>query len=178
MLFRPRQPKKFLFANIQGVIPKRKSEIAQTVGQTIEKELLTHGDLKKVLQSIDLREPLKPFLEEKIDMLIQKKIAAINPMIMAFIPAEMLNKIKQTILEEIIAAIPEMTEKFGDTLAANISISNLVVENINQFDLARLEKMIVDASNKEFRFIEYLGGIVGVAIGLTQTIISQFILNH
>ena len=65
-------------------------------------------------------------------------------------------------------------EKVSDSFINHLPVSELVVSNINKFDLARLEKMIVDASNKEFKFIEYLGGVVGFIIGILQMTIMQF----
>lgn len=175
MLFKPRSPISILGFNFQGVIPKRRGEIAETIGKTIENELLTKGDLLNAIKNVDLREPLRPLLTIKIDELVQQKLATINPMLMAFIPKETLENIKKMILEEVISAVPEITEKLGGHLTAGLPISELVVKNISQFDLDRLEKMIVEASHKEFKFIEYLGGVVGILIGLIQTILSELV---
>jgi len=171
MLFRPRISKRILGFSFQGVIPKRRSDIAQVVGKTIEQELLTHGDLQAALKKVDLQDTLRPMLQEKIDLMVKEKIASINPMLMAFLPNELLEKIKKTILDEILNTLPQIIDKLGGSFVKSLPISELVIQNINKFDLARLEKMIVDAANKEFKFIEYLGAVVGVIIGLLQMII-------
>lgn len=171
MLFRPRISKRILGFSFQGVIPKRRSDIAQVVGKTIEQELLTHGDLQAALKKVDFQDTLRPMLQEKIDLMVKEKIASINPMLMAFLPNELLEKIKKTILDEILNTLPQIIDKLGDSFIKSLPISELVIQNINKFDLARLEKMIADAANKEFKFIEYLGAVVGVIIGLVQMII-------
>lgn len=171
MLFRPRTSKRFLGFSFQGVIPKRRGDIAQIVGKTIESELLTHGDLQAALKKVDVRESLRPILQEKIDLMVKEKIASINPMLMALLPKELLEKIKKTILDEILNTLPQIIDKLGDSFIKSLPISDLVIQNINRFDLERLEKMIVDAADKEFKFIEYLGAVVGVIIGLLQMII-------
>lgn len=168
MLFRPRVSQRILGFTFQGVIPKRRSDIAQVIGKTIEQELLTHGDLQEALKKVDAKEALRPILQEKIDLLVKEKIASINPMLMALMPKELLEKIKKAMLEEILNALPQIIEKLGDSFIKSLPISELVIQNINKFDLERLEKMIVDAANKEFKFIEYLGAVVGVLIGLLQ----------
>lgn len=173
MLFKPRVQKKILGISFQGVIPKRRHDISVTIGKTIETELLTHNDLQLALKKININEVVKPLLQEKVNQMIDQKIASINPLLMSMLPTSMLNKIKETILEEILIALPDLIEKFGDAFVKNLPISELVVNNIDKFDLARLEKMIVDASNKEFKFIEYLGGFVGVVIGIVQVLIMQ-----
>ena len=173
MLFRPRMAITILGFTFQGVIPKRRGDIAKIIGKTIEEELLTRGDLQNVLKKIDLSETVKPLLQEKINRLIDQKITAISPMLMSFLPKEMLEKIKASILEEILNALPELMEKLGDSFINKLPISELVVNNINKFDLERLEKMIVETSDKEFKFIEYLGGVVGFIIGVIQVIIVE-----
>ncbi|MBC7076213.1 MAG: DUF445 family protein, partial [Syntrophomonadaceae bacterium] len=39
---------------------------------------------------------------------------------------------------------------------------------INSFDLNKLERMIREVSSSELRFIEILGGILGLIIGIFQ----------
>lgn len=175
MLFRPRLEKKILWLTFQGVIPKRRGDIAEVVGKTIEKELLTHGDLQAALKKVNIDEAIKPLLQEKINSMIDQKLTAISPLLVSMLPKSMLEKIKTSILEEILTALPELIDKFGNSFINNLPISELVVNNINKFDLARLEKMIIDASNKELKFIEYLGGIVGFLIGLIQVGIMEFL---
>lgn len=175
MLFRPRLEKKILWLTFQGVIPKRRGDIAEVVGKTIEKELLTHGDLQAALKKVNIDEAIKPLLQEKINSMIDQKLMAISPLLVSMLPKSMLEKIKTSILEEILIALPELIDKFGNSFINNLPISELVVNNINKFDLARLEKMIIDASNKELKFIEYLGGVVGFLIGLVQVGIMEIL---
>lgn len=175
MLFRPRLEKKILGFTLQGVIPKRRAEIAIIIGKTVEEELLTRGDLQSALKKININDAVKPLLQEKINLMIDQKLTSFSPLLMAMMPSNMLEKIKTSILEEILTALPELIEKLGDSFINNLPVNDLVVNNINNFDIARLEKMIVDASNKEFKFIEYLGGVVGVVIGILQVAIMQLL---
>ena len=41
MLFRPYKEMNFLFFKIQGLIPKRRSEIAVSIADTVQKELIS-----------------------------------------------------------------------------------------------------------------------------------------
>jgi uncharacterized membrane protein YheB (UPF0754 family) len=44
----------------------------------------------------------------------------------------------------------------------------MVEEKISQFELDEIEKMILKIAKKELKHIEYLGGVLGFLIGLTQ----------
>ena len=47
-----------------------------------------------------------------------------------------------------------------------------MVENkINEFDLLKLESIIISISRRELKQIEYLGGLLGFIIGILQGII-------
>ncbi|WP_343089435.1 DUF445 domain-containing protein, partial [Methanocalculus natronophilus] len=53
MLFRPYKPLNFGLFKIQGVLPKRQSDIAKSVGDTIETSLLNDDDLFNALFSLE-----------------------------------------------------------------------------------------------------------------------------
>jgi uncharacterized membrane protein YheB (UPF0754 family) len=90
MLFRPILEKNILGWTLQGVIPKRRSEIAKIIGKTIEEELLTRGDLQTALKKIDLIDAVRPLLQEKINLMIDQKLTAISPLLISMLPSSML----------------------------------------------------------------------------------------
>ncbi len=57
LLFRPYQPIKVPLINLQlqGAIPKRKSEIAAAIGRLVSSELLTGQDLTETLARTEVR---------------------------------------------------------------------------------------------------------------------------
>ena len=52
-----------------------------------------------------------------------------------------------------------------------VNISEIVEEKIIQFDLVKLEEIVVKIVKKELRYIEILGGVLGLFIGLAQGVI-------
>lgn len=175
MLFRPKKTISIFGMKIQGIIPKRRGDLALTVGKTIEEELLTHGDLAKALQKVDVREEIRPIIRQKIDEMIEQKLAKDNPMLMALLPPQVLTNIKKNVEDSIIQAAPELINKAVDSFVHKLPIAELVVTNINGFDLDRLEDLIINSARNEFKFIEYLGGVVGLLIGLLQVLLSQLL---
>jgi uncharacterized membrane protein YheB (UPF0754 family) len=53
-------------------------------------------------------------------------------------------------------------------MGREIRVKRIVEEKINSFDLNKLERMIREVSSSELRFIEILGGILGLIIGIFQ----------
>ena len=50
MLFRPREPVRFFWWSLQGVIPSRHAQLAERIADTVENNLLTQDDLEKAFQ--------------------------------------------------------------------------------------------------------------------------------
>ena len=53
----------------------------------------------------------------------------------------------------------------------NLAISEMVVEKIEALDLASFEDIVIGVVNRELRFIEYLGAILGFLIGIIQGLV-------
>jgi len=58
--------------------------------------------------------------------------------------------------------IPFLGEKLEDIF------KNSVSKEVEKMDDKELEKVVRDIVNKEFRFIEILGGLIGAVVGLIQ----------
>lgn len=172
LLFRPLEPFKILWFSIQGVIPKRRDEIAKSIGETVEQELLSVDEIMdKLIEGTDKTEILE-LLKVKIVALTEGKLPS-------FIPSAFSGMIKKYI-EDIIDdqgedILDEMTEKLVHKATTSISVSTMVEEKIGMLQLDEIEEMILKIAKKELKHIEYLGGVLGLIIGLTQGIIIQFI---
>lgn len=158
MLFYPRKP----ILGVQGLIPKRKEKLAKKIGEIVEQELLSLDDIVKNLD----KEKTYVILKEKIDNIIQNKL----PFLHNLIPDE----IKQSIINEIINNIFYEIKKV-DKISEIISISSIVEDRINSFNIFRLESIIKEVGKKEFVSIEICGAVLGFIIGIMQVVL--FILN-
>ncbi|MDN6742215.1 MAG: DUF445 family protein, partial [Staphylococcus equorum] len=56
-----------------------------------------------------------------------------------------------------------------------INLRQMVEEQINTFDLAYIERLIIDVANKELKLIMLLGFLLGGIIGLLQGVIAIFV---
>ncbi|MDV2583417.1 DUF445 domain-containing protein [Alkalibacillus haloalkaliphilus] len=78
--------------------------------------------------------------------------------------------------------IPNTVEMLFDQLVGKVkqimetfNIAGMVQKEVNQFDVARLEKMVLEITKREFNMITYLGAVLGGTIGFVQGIIVLFI---
>ncbi len=149
---------------VQGLIPKRKSELAKSIATTIEKELFSTNDLLETILTEDNQSQIMGLLKVKIKGAVKDKLppmlALFSSSIMTMIDG-MIEKEGKNILKEVLVHGTSM-------LSEKVKVAELVEEKINSFDLRKLEDIILEIASKELKHIEYLGGILGFLIGLIQ----------
>jgi uncharacterized membrane protein YheB (UPF0754 family) len=174
-LFRPYEPYKLplLPLTLQGLMPKRRPEIAHTIGITVEKELVTVEEIvDQMIEDLDKEELVSIIKSRVIDIAEQKMPAMIPSMFRGMI----FKYIEEAIDENAEAAITEISEQVVHRAAEKVSIGFLVEEKINAFDFRKLEEIVVTVANRELRHIEWLGGVIGFLIGLLQGSLVLFVL--
>lgn len=173
MIFRPLYPVRIPIIGweLQGIIPKRRDEIAANVGKMVEEELISMDDIIEMLAQDENKEKLVFHIKQNVNRIIDEKLPSIVP-----------NFIRQNIFKYTSKSIDEEADKFIESVVKEtidqsevISIAQMVEDKINSFELITLEEMIISISKKELKHIEVLGGILGFIIGIVQGILMLFI---
>ncbi len=167
MLFRPIYPIHIPVLNykVQGLLPKRREEIAVSVGLTIEEELI---DIEQILSKIsndENRESALVSIKAAISVIVNKKIPILVPFI---IRENIITYIEEQIDKEAPNMIENLVKDLYEKTSKDISIGKMVEDKINQIDLTKLEEIIIGLAKRELKHIEVLGGVLGSIIGLIQ----------
>ena len=104
MMFRPLKPIKignFTLPFTPGIIPKNKSRLAESIGITVSKDLLSQEDLEKALLSNDI----KIKIQEAYINFIEKNDTQIDEQIKLLIGEENFNKISRNVKQKITNSI-------------------------------------------------------------------------
>lgn len=175
MLFRPYKEMNFLFFKIQGLIPKRRSEIAISIADTVQKELISLKDITSSLNADELEEKMgtvvDKILEEKLESEITKKF----PMLAMFLSDEIISKIKSMIKTSILENKETIINMFTSYLEEKVDFKKIIIENVEAFSLEKLEEITYSLAKKELKHIEVIGAILGGIIGVFQFAISLFV---
>ncbi len=172
MLFRPINPHKILGMNFQGVFPRRKDEIAKSLADIIEKELLSKDAMMDQLLSEEKIESLKDRLKKVI---VDKLSGIIPPAIAMFMGGDASQVIEKYIDKHGDQIFNELLEEFKHASFDNLDIYSLVKSRIDELDFIEFEKIIFGLMNKELRFVEIIGLFLGGFIGAIQYLITMFI---
>ena len=169
LMFRPINPIKIPILNIEilGLIPKRKNEIAENIGEVVATELLSIDDLINESFSEEDKENLILTAKEKIKSVINAKITLI-PMPFRMMATPYIDKIVDN---EVGPMIENMGEDLLLKIKDKVNIQKIVEEKIKALDLIELEAIIIKVAKKELKHIEILGFVLGALIGLIQAVV-------
>lgn len=157
--------------SLQGLIPKRQTEIAAAIGRIISGELLTGHDIVQSLAREDIREKilvrLKPLIQERV----MCKLPSMIPPSLQTTIADLLSRL---LMNEIDRFLENPGQALGSEEMENIrtEVSSIVENKINSFEMIKLEELIQKVASTELRSIELLGGLLGFLIGVVQGFIA------
>ncbi|MGW8023366.1 DUF445 domain-containing protein [Staphylococcus xylosus] len=102
-----------------------------------------------------------------INNMATKSLNTLMPNFIQFLANKVTQKLTNVIIENASKHISPIMKK--------VNLRQMVEQQINTFDLAYIEKLIIDIANKELKLIMFLGFLLGGIIGLLQGIIAIFV---
>ena len=172
MLFHPRKPLKILGLKIQGIFPKNHLLIAQKLGQVVSRELLSFSEIEKKVTDPRNLEQLRPEIESHIDNFLRVKIKTVFPTLSMFIGDKTINQLKEAFLMELESLFPVLMKSYMNKLEKDLDLEKIVTEKVAGFSTEKLENILDQITKKEFMFLEVIGGVFGLLIGLIQVLIN------
>ncbi len=173
MLFHPRKPINILGFKLQGIFPKNQQLIAQKLGQVVSKEFLSFAEIEAKVINPDNLEKLKPEIEAHIDTFLREKLVKLFPMLSMFIGDKTINQLKSAFLLELENLFPILMKNYMKKLESDLDLEKIVTEKVANFSSEKLEDILNQITKKEFQFLEVIGGVFGLLIGIVQVIFSH-----
>ncbi|MGI6777673.1 MAG: DUF445 domain-containing protein [Acetivibrionales bacterium] len=174
LIFRPINPVRIPVVNIsvQGLLPRRRGEIARTIGEVIEGELVTYEDILDPIMGDETMESIKSELKKKIREVIEKRFT--NIFLRTF------KETAATYIENIVDSdgtemISNFLKKYAQEMPGKINLAKKIEDKINDFEMEYFEKILISIVSKELRHIEMLGAVLGFFIGLVQGLVIVLI---
>jgi uncharacterized membrane protein YheB (UPF0754 family) len=161
LIFRPRRPWRLGPLVLQGIIPRRRDDIAAALAGTISRELIGASDLGRAVDTAENRQALlgavRRALRERLERL----------------PAfpfrdTVLSRVEDAVVRELAAYMDRLGQDpaWAERALSHVPVERVIVERLRSVDLADFERIIIGVSRRELRQIEVLGGILGFVVGL------------
>ena len=172
MLFHPKEPKKILGITFHGIFPKRQQQFAEKLGKLVSEELLSFKEIEeKIINPANLSK-IMPLVEGKIDLFLHEKLKSVFPMISMFIGQNTINQLKLVFMQELETMFPEIIGSYMKHLESELDLEKMVTEKVAGFSSDKMENILNQIMSKEFRFVEIIGGVLGLLIGILQVLIT------
>jgi|AntRauTorckE6833_2_1112554.scaffolds.fasta_scaffold00183_12 uncharacterized membrane protein YheB (UPF0754 family) len=170
MLFRPLQPVKIPLLNIsiQGLLPSRRDELAVSIAESIESNLLSIDTIIDEFDKELIKDELNMIIKETIEKKINKNFKYVMPKMIKDISREILTEIVQ---DEIDNNFDSWMKNLANKMKDEVDLKEMIEEKIKSFPLIRVEEIVLEIADRELKHIEYLGGVIGFVIGLGQLLL-------
>lgn len=173
MLFHPRYPTKILGITFHGIFPKHQSDIAIRIGKMISEELISASDVKEHINQPDKLDQLKVLIEDKIDDYLNQRFPQKHPVLSMFLNDARKKELKGEMMVEVDEAAPQMINQYVDHIERDFDVAEIVTSRVAKLEVDKLEQLMMSILSREFRFVEYIGGVIGFVIGLFQLLLIK-----
>ncbi len=170
MLFHPRKPVRIMYWNLQGIFPKRQRELAVSLGNLVENELVSHEDIQNVVNNPEFISSLNKTINDYLQDILTRKLVSLHPMVSMLLSGDVLESIKKLLARETQKHLPEILQSIARHLENSLDFKEVVKTKVEQFSMDKLEQILFGIMKKEFRFIEIMGAVLGFLIGIFQSV--------
>ncbi|MBN1363690.1 MAG: DUF445 family protein [Syntrophaceae bacterium] len=168
MVFRPLDPKKFLFWTYQGLFLRRREEVTKEFSKLVTQEVLNPRNIiKKVLEGRE-KDRIHLIIRISISQVIDRLTKMVKPVVLAALKSEVLDRVQHEISMEVTS--PETMQRLEDYVGKALDIENTMIENMRRLTNAQFE----DILRSIFKEDEWILIAVGVALGLVVGFIHAY----
>lgn len=176
MLFHPKKPVNILgIYTLQGIFPKNQENVANKIGKMVADELLSSKDLKSHIMTPENVESIVQIIENRVESFFSVKVPERYPTISRLILSEKRKqRIVRELMQEVHETIPLLVDSYFGDLEESFNVEEIIKEKVNDLPSEKLETLLMTLLEKEFKFIEYIGAIIGFIIGWIQVGLVMF----
>lgn len=147
---------------IQGVIPSRRKEFAVGVANMISRNLLASLNISDLVSN----EELLPILKKNLIKSIISYIDSTS----AHKPTPQLSDVISRIVDEIFG---DITISIGEGIEISPEIiESIIIRKLTDMPMCDIDRLITTTARKELKFIEWIGALIGLLVGIIQVFVS------
>ena len=170
MLFKPYHPRGVGFLRWQGLIARRKGDLARAISKTVTERLLTREDLDLMIQKVELRRYLREITDSMIDQRLSGTVRGYR-----LIPEPVRYRVVSVVKDIVAERLPEKMDDVSPGLTGrfitDLDIAKHVEEKIANWPQEEVERVVRAVAQREMKEIEIAGAVLGFLIGLIQALV-------
>jgi uncharacterized membrane protein YheB (UPF0754 family) len=168
MIFRPLEPKKFIFFSYQGLFLRRQEEVSKELANIIANKVLNTENLIRLIfkgKGGDLLVKLVLDNAYKGVENIMREKAPIAPILLG---SEKTQIIKMKVADKIVGIIPEVADRIQYYITDTLKIEATVNERLAKLSKAQFEDILHSVFKEDEMTLILLGAFLGGMVGLLQ----------
>ncbi len=171
LLFRPHRPLRLLGLTFQGVIPRRREELAGSIGHVLKEQVLTSEGLAARLDDPAVAAALIQTLGTAAELAIGERLRYLPRPLARPVVSYLVRSVEQ----EAARFLSHGTESWLPLLLEELDVSAAVRQQLDALSIRQLESLVLELAGRELRHIELLGGVLGFVIGLAQAAVVALV---
>jgi len=166
LVFHPVKAWHLLGFRIQGILPAKKKQLAESLGKLAAKELFSFGEIAEKLTDPANFNRILPMVDEHIDHFLRVKLAEQMPMISMFIGDKTIAELKKVFTAELETLFPVIMKNYISGLEKELNLEKIIREKIECIPIEDIEKLLNINLLNPLRNLSYLAGCFGFLVGL------------
>lgn len=173
LLFRPLEPVRLwpLSVSFQGLIPRRREEIAANVGEVVAEQLFSVDELTERLDMPVLQKEV----ERKVRIAVERWCSRKMGMFPATVRDYCSGVLRDLVAAEVARQFPAIAGGVFSHMREQVDVRAVVADKINALPLDDVEALVLSVARRELKQIEWLGALLGFVIGLLQALLVRLL---
>lgn len=168
MIFRPLEPKRYLFVEYQGMFPKRQAEIAHDYGQITAREILTPANLLRLITEGEAGTEIARVVLTKVSERIDEQKPLVEMLTQTEVTDEMLMTLKLSIVQRITERVPDIQTDLESYVGEAMDVGTMVEERLARLSKPEFERLLRGLFEEDEWILIVIGGVLGAGVGLLQ----------
>lgn len=170
MVFRPREPKRYLFGLIrwQGLFLKRRKEVAAEYGALIAEEVITAHNIFEAALRGPLSDRLFGVIQKHVQDMVDEQAGMAQPLVVLAVGSESYRQMKRDIAARLIERLPEMLKHVEQYADDAMDVRNTLVKKMQEMTAEEFEGVLRPVFEQDEWKLIAVGAVLGFLVGELQ----------
>jgi uncharacterized membrane protein YheB (UPF0754 family) len=174
LIFIPREPKKlFGFIPIRGVLHAQREQVTRDYARILANDLFSADVIFEAVVNGPSSERLFAAIEKEVSAAIDAEAGIAKPLLTLTIGTKRYTELKDTVVQMLLARLPETMAETKDYAAETFDLENLIVEKMNKLTPEQYESILRPVFKDDEMLMVSVGAVLGFLVGELQVVFVE-----
>lgn len=178
MLFRPREPVRFLGVTVHGRMHMRRAEIGPAYGDLIAREVLTPRNMLEAMLTGPKSDKLLAMVDKEVRKTIDDQTGVLKPLVVLAMGGRKYQELKAGAVERVLAAVPKQAESMFAYTEEALDVRGTIASRMSELPPEKFENILRPAFKEDEKYAIAVGAILGAILGGVIGELQAFLLIH